>query len=603
VAHDQGACRPIKSDAVPKTATFSLTLCLLLAGCSGGADTDSSGSPSPSESSTSAVADVLHPTPTPEITGEPRNGETLSGNAGTWGPGDVTLSYRWLRNGADIQGAVDSTYALTRDDVGTTISVRVTGTKPGFPEVSQESETVGPIGKAVIRSNRPLVSGAAVFDQQLAVDDLDWGSQDIKFRYQWLRDGVPIPGATRRTYRLGEADLRSRIAVDVSGRLGGFDPATERSAQTERVTTAEFTQTPRPRLTGTPRYFEILTVPDPGWRPQPTSLTYEWFLDDVRMSGISGPRYQVRGRDLGGRIDVQVIGTRPGYTTQRQFTAKLGRVKKGVFEPSPQPTISGTPAVDNYLTAAATGWAPTPVTFRWQWYRGDKVIRGATDSSYRLTSSDLGERIQVRARGTADFMKARNRKSAKTTRVQPGQLTRTPTPLYSGIAQVGETITALPKDWGPGDVSLKYQWLRGKKEIAGATQVTYVAVPADLGKRLRVRVTGSRVGYQSASQTSAFTDAITEGQLAPGVPSVSGLALEGETLTADPGSWQPDPVRLTYTWLRGGTPIDGASGPTYTLTAEDIGFGIGLLITGAKKGYADSQASSGFTDVVLARER
>ena len=70
---------------------------LLTAGCSGGSG--SGPDPSPS-ASTPTVAPVLGPTPVPEITGDVRNGETLTGHAGAWGPGDVTLSYRWLRDGA-----------------------------------------------------------------------------------------------------------------------------------------------------------------------------------------------------------------------------------------------------------------------------------------------------------------------------------------------------------------------------------------------------------------------------------------------------------------------------------------------------------------------
>ncbi len=592
----------------------TLTLALLAAGCSGADESK----PSPSESSPPS-ASVLGPTPAPEITGEPRNGETLEANAGSWGPGEVTVSYRWLRDGADINGAVDATYELTRDDVGHDIAVRITGSKPDYPEVSQESDPVGPIGKAVFRSTAPAIRGPATFGQQLNVVDPDWGSEDIKFRYQWLRDGIPITDATRRNYRLGEADLRARITVDVTGRLDGFDDATERSAQTARVATAAFTTAPRPRIDGVARYYEILTVPDPGWAPRPSTLTYQWFLDGVRMPGISGPRYQVRGRDLRGQITVQVIGTRPGYTTQRQFTAAAGPVKKGVFEPSPQPTIGGTVAVDSTLTVTASGWRPSPVSFKWQWYRGDTAIKGATNASYRLTSTDLNQPIQVRAKGTADFMKSLDRRSAKTPRVQPGVLTRTPTPLYSGIAQVGETITALPKEWGPGNVTLTYQWLRGKNEIAGATTVRYVVVPADLGKRLRVRVTGSRAGFQTTSQISAFTDEITAGVIVPGVPTISGLAVEGETLIATGGDWGPG-VTLTYTWLRGGVVVSatgaagdpggagvagapGAAGAAYTLTDADVGYQLSVQVTGKKAGYADSQASSPYTSPVLARER
>jgi putative cell wall-binding protein/peptidoglycan/xylan/chitin deacetylase (PgdA/CDA1 family) len=65
---------------------------------------------------------------TPIITGTARVGTQLTANAGTWTPTGVTFTYQWLRNGTAIPGATAATYTLVAADVGTRISVRVTGT-------------------------------------------------------------------------------------------------------------------------------------------------------------------------------------------------------------------------------------------------------------------------------------------------------------------------------------------------------------------------------------------------------------------------------------------------------------------------------------------
>jgi hypothetical protein len=56
----------------------------------------------------------------------------LTARTGTWGPGKVRLTYRWLRAGKPISGAVHSTYVLRAADKGHSIRVRITGTESGY---------------------------------------------------------------------------------------------------------------------------------------------------------------------------------------------------------------------------------------------------------------------------------------------------------------------------------------------------------------------------------------------------------------------------------------------------------------------------------------
>lgn len=593
----RGAGRPVA--AWPTGLLVALLATALTTGCtSDSRPADDGPSGGASSSAPPDEPTVLEPTPVPEVTGDTRNGETLTGHAGSWGPGDVTLSFRWRRDGADIQGAVERTYALTSDDVGHRITLRVTGSKPGYEPVAQESPAVGPVLRATMASVAPQVVGEPVFGTRLGVGGLDWGSSEVRFRYQWLRDGVPVPGRTRAVYHVGLPDLDHRITVEVTGRLAGFDPAVQTSAPTEPARTARFEGGSRPRLTGTPRYFDYLTVSDPGWRPRPV-LTYQWLRDGAPVTDVSGPTYQLRGRDIGHRISVQVTGSRDGYTPRQQVTLGRGPVGEGRLEPSPKPTVSGTVAVDRYLTASAGEWGPAPVDVAWQWFRDGRPIRGATDSSYRLTVSDLDQRLWVDLVATSEYFQPAKRTSEPTDRVAPGDLTRTPTPLYHGIAQVGRTIKVLPREWGPGRVDLAFQWFRGRQAIRGATERTYVVAPADEGRLIRVRVTGSEHGYRPVSRISGYTDRIALGDLAPGLPVLTGQPVLGETLALDPGEWGPGKVRLDYQWFRDGEPLDRAVGEAYTLSQLDVGHLVSVRVTGHRRGYATVEAWSAALGPVL----
>jgi hypothetical protein len=64
------------------------------------------------------------------------------------------------------------------------------------------------------------------------------------------------------------------------------------------------------------------------------------------------------------------------------------------------------------------------------------------------------------------------------------------------------------------------------------------------------------------------------------------------TLTAQPGTWSPGGVRLSYQWLRDGSPIAGATDQTYTVATADLGHSLSVSVTGARFGYVSASAVS-----------
>ena len=89
-------------------------------------------------------------------------------------------------------------------------------------------------------------------------------------------------------------------------------------------------------------------------------------------------------------------------------------------------------------------------------------------------------------------------------------LATAPKPTCGGTPAVGQTLTALAP-WGPGTVTVKYQWFRGKTKLKKATNPTYVVVAKDAKAKLRVKVTGSKAGYTTVSKYSGWTPKITVG--------------------------------------------------------------------------------------------
>ena len=71
----------------------------------------------------------------PEVTGKAKVGSKLTATAGEWDPAEVEVAYQWLRGGEPIDGATSATYKVTRADVGTALSVRVSATAEGNANV------------------------------------------------------------------------------------------------------------------------------------------------------------------------------------------------------------------------------------------------------------------------------------------------------------------------------------------------------------------------------------------------------------------------------------------------------------------------------------
>ncbi len=70
----------------------------------------------------------------PEVTGSAKVGGTLKATAGEWEPAEVSVAYQWLRDGEPIDGATSASYTVTRADVGTAVSARITATAEGNPQ-------------------------------------------------------------------------------------------------------------------------------------------------------------------------------------------------------------------------------------------------------------------------------------------------------------------------------------------------------------------------------------------------------------------------------------------------------------------------------------
>jgi Ig domain of plant-specific actin-binding protein len=166
------------------------------------------------------------------------------------------------------------------------------------------------------------------------------------------------------------------------------------------------------------------------------------------------------------------------------------------------PTITGTAAVGETLTAQNGTWDNVPTTFEYRWLRcnaaGDSCVGvpGATDRTYKVVGADVGHRLRVRVTAVNADGSTNARSAPTAIAQQPSAAPKnTERPTISGTARVGQTLTASTGSWTGNPTSFGFQWQRcdadgsNCSDIAGATSRTYTVRTADVGFRLRVQVT------------------------------------------------------------------------------------------------------------------
>ena len=631
----------------------------------GNDETLTSGATEPVEA---APASNTPATGAPTISGTAQVGETLtadtSGIADVDGLSGATFSYQWIADDTAIQGAIGSTYTLEEAYEGKAITVQVSFTDDASNEETLTSAATDPVAAATQPNNpatgAPTISGTAQVGETLTADTSGIADEDgldnAAFSYQWLADAADIPGATEATYTLSEADEGETIKVRVSFTDDGGNDETLTSAATEAVAGNEEPVASEDVAV----WSAIMTV---EWVYQ----GYGYYSTDTKKAGslspasfeVDGTTYTVKmvetqgwwmyigvDRELPFDFVVELDGTRfvsndasfrsysygniyrwegTGLSLRDGDTVEVRLLRAFEDETAVNsaatgaPIVSGTAQVGETLTADTSGIADADgisnAAFGYQWLAGDTEIQGATNADYTLADADEGKAIKVQVSFTDDAGNDETLTSAATDAVAaapPENNEATGAPSISGTAQVGETLTVDTSGIADADgltnVSYTYQWLADDADISGATASTYTLSEAVEGKAIKVQVSFTDDAGNDETLTSEALAAVSAAPAAnnpaTGVPTITGTAQVGETLTADTSGIADENglenVTLSYQWLAGEAAIVGATASTYTLVSAGEGKAIKVRVSFTDDAGNDESLTSEATAAVSA---
>jgi Ca2+-binding RTX toxin-like protein len=304
-------------------------------------------------------------------------------------------------------------------------------------------------------------------------------------------------------------------------------------------------------------------------------ISYQWKADGVAIAGATGSSLSLGQAQVGKTISVaasyiDLQGTSESVTSG--LTAAVANVNDA---PTGSVTISG-PAVQNQtLTAADTlSDADGMGAVSYQWLANGAAIVGANSSSLGLSQALVGKAISVKASYTDMMGSAESVTSTATALVANVNDAPTGSVTISGTAVQNQTLTAantLADPDGMGAVS--YQWLANGAAIVGANSSSLSLSQALVGKTISVKASYRDLFGNAETMTSDSTSSVVNvNDSATGRVLVRGAPVQGQTLTVSNTLADADGLgSVSYHWTANGENIQGANGPFFTLTYDQLG--------------------------------
>ena len=505
----------------------------------------------------------------------------------------------------DSQGKGTATFTTKKTGGEAKVSVNIAGKTDtatialnGIPQVTSVT-----LDKTQRLKVKDTISVASVEVEQN-------GSGETEMSWQWLRDGMPISGATDKSYTLTEADTGAQLVVlayatnDAGNRGGKASSKTEKviglvDKVTVRVVDGSINADGSSEMTFIAEAVDKNSVPVPdekiGWQINHPELITLKSADEKTGDDGKGT-YTLTAKHTGGNLRLTAdIGSKSGV--DNAVLKGIPVITSVTLDKTAGLKVGDRVSVAN-IAVEQNGGGDTTYTYKWGRDSDDYSggISGADASSYILQEADTGAQIFVYITATNKAGNSGSGESGNTEKIIGKVATITVTPDNNAVNADGNnsvTFTARALDKNnvevPGEA---VRWSLDNAERVEPVSETNLTTERGLAtKQVKVLRTGGDV------QATAWID----GKQGSGTVKLKGMPeITQLTLKKTSGLKVGDVVEIqdlqvdlhgggevntTYHWGRdsgtvsGG--IGGATNPTYKLTEEDAGqiVFIGVTVT------------------------
>ncbi|MGN6611935.1 MAG: CAP domain-containing protein [Angustibacter sp.] len=292
------------------------------------------------------------------------------------------VTYQWFSDAGPLAFQSNATYPPSSEAFGHKVFVRVTATwRDGPPSTRQSAPVL--VGAGTYVAARPKLTGTPRVGQIVRMQFPDEATGWAQRHYQWLRDGVAIPGAVTSSYRLSAADYRHLVVLRVTESVHGYLPVAVTSAAVKVGWGGTLRALSAAHIVGTVRAGRLVRAAVPSYSAAPTKYSYVW-----RLSGrtVSHSRTYRLPRSANGRsLRLYVRAYAPAHSRSSWSTTRCARVAHcRRYVPSTNPS-------DPAVAAAVIKWV--------NYYHRSVTQRPSLPADPYLMAVSQAHAVAMRAKG------------------------------------------------------------------------------------------------------------------------------------------------------------------------------------------------------------
>jgi hypothetical protein len=505
--------------------------------------------------------------------GKGEDGVPLTLSASALGPG--AIAYQWFRDGVAIGGATQASYTMASGGSGAGVYTVEASNTAGIVTSSAATVEGSSTTFAIVTQPqaREVVLGAAV------TLEVGWRGPSQP-TFQWYRNNVAVSGATSALYSFSAvrgSDAGDYKVVLKSGtvtltsntvKLTVHVPASI-FAQPEDVAAAlETSVTLKVSATGTP------------------PLTYQWYKDDVLLSGGTSAVYSIAAVKEGDKGAYRVEVSNIAASNVRSESA----VVSVLIRPTLRAELPALRALNLGSAATFSMNADGSQPLSYQWRKDGVPIEGGTAATLGvavLKESDAGSYDVLVSNRLGTVVS----NASKLTVNLPAKILSQPPASISATIGAAVPLSVVAGGTGP----FTYEWRQNGLSLEGGTSATYLAPTLEAGSARYV------VSVKSLVFGNTVESAGTVVNVSPGrgisilrAPTATTSLIKGTAagvkITVDPNP--SDALRTTYRLF-----TQGGSGP-----GVDVGIGGLVPANGEFEVPLRSLTAGGSFAVVLSRE-
>lgn len=509
----------------------------------------------------------------PAITSNPISLNLTEGDAGSLSVtvnGTGPFTYQWYKDAEPVSEATAATLnfsSASLDDAGiyfVEVADAQNSTR-SLTAVLDVAPHIEPIAITAHPQSQTLTAGVTL-TLEVSVN----GDAPL---YQWQRNGTDLPNGNNQTYAVSNIQLNQagNYRVIVRNSANSVISAVAQININEPVLPVNITSQPSRQsvMEGGSASFSVAAT---GTAP----ITYQWRRNgSTIISGATGPMLtlsNVQLADDGTSYDVLV--TNPGSpsgvrsapaTLDVSATPVPARIET---QPAAQALTEGQSLL---LQVSASGDAP----IRYQWFKNNVAINGATGSSLNIASVSLNDAgsYAVEVQNSSNTEPVRSNSVTVTVDPVIEPVVITTQPAHQSVMEGGTVSFSVTVS---GTAPITYQWRRdGSTIIAGTNGSTltlsnvsldddnsvYDVLASNAGSPEGVRSNSARLNVSALPVPARIETQPTAQTLTEGQPLLLQVSASGDA-----------PIR--YQWVKGGVLIPGATGPSYgiaNVTLADSG--------------------------------